>query len=105
MLNFKQIDESRKLLGLKEEATFTEIKQVYRQLVLKYHPDRCSEQQKNSYQEKIKQINHARDIIMNYCLGYRFSFKDKEIRRQSLDEEQLRHLRKFYDGWWGDLDL
>jgi Zn finger protein HypA/HybF involved in hydrogenase expression len=38
---FKQIDEARKILGLEKGATLEEIREAYRRLSLKYHPDRC----------------------------------------------------------------
>ncbi len=103
MADFNQIDKARKELGLKEEASFADIKLAYRELVLKYHPDRS--QEKENIDKKMQQINHARDVLMNYCLEYKFSFKEKDVKKQSLNEEELQHLRKFYDGWWGDLDL
>ena len=71
-MNFKQIDEARKLLELGEEATMDEIKGAYRRLAFKYHPDRC---------------------------------KEKDIKKNAMDEELYEHLKRFYEGWFGDLDL
>ncbi len=105
MADFKQIEEARKLLGLNEEATLEEIKNAYRKLSLKYHPDRCKEKNKEYCQEMIKKINHAKDIILNYCANYRYSFREEDVRRNTMDEELYEHLKRFYDGWWGDLNL
>ncbi|MGD9014852.1 MAG: J domain-containing protein [Candidatus Omnitrophota bacterium] len=105
MANFKQIEQARKLLGLGETATLEEIKQVYRELNLKYHPDRCKGEQKRESEEMLKRINNAKDIILSYCAGYRYSFKEKDVKRSSLDKESYEHLKRFYDGWWDNLDL
>jgi DnaJ-class molecular chaperone len=105
MAEYKQIDEARRLLGLGEDASLEEIKDAYRNLSLKYHPDRCKEPDKKNCEEKFKRINHAKDIIMNYCASYRFSFKEAEVKKNVMDRETYEHLKRFYDGWFGDLNL
>ena len=105
MTDFKQIDEARKILALGEEVTLEEIKEAYRRLSLKYHPDRCKDADKKHCEEMIKKINHAKDILMAYCAGYRYSFKEKDVKRNTMDKESYEHLKRFYDGWWGDLNL
>ena len=105
MAHFMQIDEARKLLGLREDASLAEIKEAYRDLSLKYHPDRCKEPDKKRCEEMFKKINHAMDIILNYCANYRFSFKEPDVKKNTMDRETYEHLKRFYDGWFGDLDL
>ena len=105
MIDFEQIDEARKLLGLDETATLEEIKDAYRHLSLKYHPDRCKDNEKRHCEEMAKKVNHAKDILLAYCANYRYSFKEKEVKKSSFDKETYQHLKRFFDGWWGDLDL
>ena len=105
MMNFKQIDEARQILGLDEYASLKEIKSVYKELALKYHPDRCGDEKKRECEEKFKKINHAKDILTIYCAGYKYSFKEKDVKRNTMDKEFYEHLKRFYDGWFGDLDL
>jgi len=105
MIDFKQIDEARKLLGLSEEVTLEGIKEAYRELSLKYHPDRCKEPDKKHCEEMMKKINQAKDIILTYCTNYRYSFKEKDVKKNTMDKELYEHLKRFYDGWFGDLDL
>jgi len=105
MADFKQIDEARRLLGLGQYATLEEIKKAYRKLASKYHPDKCRDEKKKEYEEMFKKIAHAHDILMSYCAGYRYSFKEKDVKRNTIDKEFYEHLKRFYDGWWGNLDL
>ena len=105
MTFFKQIDEARRSLGLDETATLEEIKDTYRHLSLEYHPDRCQDNEKKYCEEMIKKINHAKDTLLAYCANYRYSFKEKDVKRSSFDKETYQHLKRFFDGWFGDLDL
>ena len=105
MADFKQIDEARKLLGLSEYATIEDVQNAYRKLSLKYHPDRCKGKKKEEGEEMFKRINHARDVIMAYFSGYRYSFKEKDIKRNTMDKQFYEHLKRFYDGWWDELGL
>jgi len=105
MIDFQQVDRARKILELGEDATLEEIKDAYRRLSLQYHPDRCREKEKKRCEEMMKEINRAKDIIMAYCTGYRFSFKEKDVKKNVMDRETYEHLKRFYDGWFGDLGL
>ena len=105
MADFVEIDQARSLLGLGQTATLEEIKDAYRRLSLKYHPDRCKETDKRECEEMIKKINNAKDLLLVYCAGYRYSFKEKDVRIAVMDKEYYQHLRRFYDGLFGDLDL
>lgn len=105
MADFQQVDKARRILGLGEDASMEEIKGAYRRLSLKYHPDRREGKEKKQYEELMKKVNHARDILMKYCAGYRFSFKERDVKRNVMDRETYEHLKRFYDGWFGDLGL
>ena len=105
MADFQQIVEARRLLGLEGEATLQEIKQAYRKLALKYHPDRSKEEKRKEWEEMSKKRNQAKDVLMAYCAGYKYSFREKDIKRAAMDREFYEHLKRFYDGWLGDLDL
>ena len=105
MADFKRIDEARQLLGLEEDATLEEIKKAYRALAYKYHPDKCKDKKKKKCEEIFKKISHANEILMNYCAGYKYSFKEKDVKRNTMDREYYKHLKRFYDGWLGDSGL
>ena len=103
--SFKDIDKARRILRLDEEATLYEINNSYRRLASEYHPDRCKDEKKEECEELFKEINHAKDILLSYCTSYRYSFAEKDVKRYTMDKETYKHLKRFYDGWWGDLDF
>ena len=105
MTNFKEVDEARKLLGLDKEATLAEIKVAYRKLSLRYHPDRCKNRNKKDCQEMFKKVSNSNDILVSYCGGYSYSFKEKDVKKNAMGKEVYDHLKRFYDGWLGNLDL
>lgn len=63
-----EIEHALKVLGLGKEATQKDIKQVYRDLSLVWHPDRFTNNQRlqNKGEEKLKEINEAYEILKNY---------------------------------------
>jgi len=100
----EDIDKARKALKLGESATIPEIKEAYRRLSLKYHPDKCPEKDKEESEKKFKEINNANQVLIEYCLSYKFPLKevhDAETREEARIKD---HMERFYDGWWGDLD-
>ena len=105
MANFRQIDEAGRLLGSEEDASLEEIKKAYRALAYEYHPDKCKDEKKKECEEMFKRISRANDIAMSYCAGYKYSFKEKDVKRNIMDKEYYNHLKRFYDGWLGNLDL
>ena len=105
MADFREITEARKILGMEETATLEEIKNAYKGLALQYHPDRCKDEKKKECEEMFKKITRANDILMAYCAGYRYSFKEKDAKKNTMDKKLYEHLKRFYDGWLGNLDL
>lgn len=59
------------VLGVPKGASEVEIKKAYRQLALKYHPDRAPEEKKKEYEAKFKEISQAYSVL-----------SDKEKRAQ-----------------------
>ena len=100
----KEIDDARKTLELGESATIPEIKKAYRRLSLKYHPDKCKNKNKTKCEEKFKQINGANEVLMEYCLNYKFSLKEAENMQSKEEEHMKEHMKRFYEGWWWDLN-
>ncbi len=105
MINFEAVDQARKTLGLDETATLEEIKEAYRALSLRYHPDRCHDARTHECETMSKKINNAKEVLAEYCAGYRYSFKEKDVARNTMSREHYEHLKRFYDGLFGTLDL
>ena len=81
-----EIDQARRLLGLGELASIAEIKTAYHQMCKKWHPDVL--QDEATANRRMKDINAAYRLLLNYCETYRFSFSPEEV--ESFDP----------DRWW-----
>ena len=53
------------VLGVGRSATADEIKKAYRNLALKYHPDRVSPDKKKEAEEKFKEMSEAYEVLMD----------------------------------------
>ena len=76
------------------------IKSSHRNLILKFHTYRHnSSKDKDIYKEKVKEINDAYSIIMNYCIRYPISFTQDKVKYVEEGEYQKEHFDRFYSGW------
>ena len=60
------LQEAYRTLGISSTATDEEVRQAYRQMALRYHPDRVSAQgdeARQAAEKKFQEITEARDII------------------------------------------
>ena len=96
MASFMEIDEARKVLGLSEAATLKEVKSAYRTLAHRHHPDKHSDAE-SSEDEIMKKLNWAYRLLMNYCSGYKYSFREEDVARTYPHDE---HLERYYYGWF-----
>ena len=53
------------VLGLSRTATADDIKKAYRNLALKYHPDRVTADKKKEAEEKFKEMSEAYEVLMD----------------------------------------
>jgi len=51
------------ILGIKKNATLDEIRKSYREMALRYHPDRVPHEQKKEAEEKFKEISEAYAVL------------------------------------------
>ncbi len=51
------------ILGVKKSASLDEIRKAYRELALRYHPDRVPAEQKKEAEEKFKEISEAYAVL------------------------------------------
>jgi preprotein translocase subunit Sec63 len=81
-----EIDRARRVLGLGERASLADIKSAYRRMCKKWHPDAASND--STAPKKIKEINAAYRLLLDYCERYPFSFLPETV--ESFDPEK----------WW-----
>jgi DnaJ-class molecular chaperone len=89
MSSLETLLKAKTLLGLSDKATLFEIKQRYRNLMHKWHPDKNPDDIKTSQQMSV-QINDAYKVILDYCKHYEYSFKEEDIRDKSASPHE----------WW-----
>jgi len=99
MVNFNEIDEARRLLGLGEAATLKKIKSAYRRLAHRYHPDKHGSPMAES-EQMMKKLNQAYKLLMDYCDNYKYSFKEEDIARTYPHEE---YMRKWRENWFNSI--
>ncbi len=97
MTNFEEISEARKLLGLGETATLKEIKQAYKRMALRYHPDTSSGENNAQCEEMMKKLNWAHKLLTEYCAHYKYSFTEDDVARTYPYDE---YVRKYHQGWF-----
>lgn len=104
MIDAEKIENARKTLMLGESATIPEIKEAYRKLSLKYHPDKSEEKDKKRAEDRFKELNNANQVLIEYCMNYRIFFGKSQDPGVSQENTANEHYKRFYDGWWGDLN-
>ena len=97
MPNFEEISEARKVLRLGEAATLKEIRQAYRRMSFRHHPDTTSDRDKAQGEETMKKLNWAYKLLMEYCTHYKYSFTEEDVARTYHHDE---YFRKYCHGWF-----
>jgi DnaJ-class molecular chaperone len=100
MGKYEEITRALRILGLYESATVKEIKNKYRELLKKWHPDLCGNNEAIRGQKTVEIINAYR-IIMDYCEQYRFSFSKEEVEKY-ISPEELWAKQFGKDPIWGN---
>ncbi len=98
-INFKEVNEAREVLELPDKATLEEIKNAYRRLSKKWHPDKCKKRDEKLCHKKMKEINKAHKTLLKYVENYRYSFSKEKITQDSLEERWMRQFGS--DPLWG----
>ena len=86
MKKYEEITRARQILELPERATMEEIQVHYRNLLRKWHPDRCK-QTKQECTEMTVRIVDAYRVIIDYCSNYKYCFSEEEVRNHLSEED------------------
>ncbi|HEX9911925.1 MAG TPA: J domain-containing protein, partial [candidate division Zixibacteria bacterium] len=62
---FEDIDKARRLLGLGEEITRSDIKNAHRKLAFKYHPDKNPEGA--PFDKNFNELTQSYKLLLEYC--------------------------------------
>ncbi len=93
-MTFEELQQALRVVDLPERAGLREIKERHRLLAKRHHPDGGS-----GDETKIRQINAAYRVLLDYCGNYRFSFSQEEFLEQRPEERLRRQFAQ--DPVWG----
>ncbi|BCR03617.1 molecular chaperone DnaJ [Desulfuromonas versatilis] len=94
-MDFEELRQALIIFNLSERASLEEIKDRYRELVKRHHPDR----ETGEDSERIRAITAAYRTLRKYCGQYRYCFSREEFYEQ-YPVERLR-AQFGYDPLWG----
>ncbi len=77
-VEFEKIDEARRILELEEEATLSQIKEMYKKLSKEFHPDKYPGNPEA--QKRFERITKAYQIVSDYCKEDKCSFREAEVK-------------------------
>jgi len=80
------IEDARKILGLGQETSMSEINSAYDRLARKYHPDLHPDDP--FAEEKFKKIKDAHDALTKYCEHYLCSLEKSKVEETLLIQEK-----------------
>ncbi len=100
--DYQEIKKACEILGIEDTATLSEINSRFRILAKRYHPDT---QESKESEEKFKEISWAYNLLLKFISSYRYSFRKEDVEKANFDTWTYKALKRFYDGWWGDLPI
>ena len=80
--------KAKSLLGLREKSSLKEIKNTYKSLMKKWHPDKHKDDPQKATQMSM-QINDAYETIMEYCNNFEYPFDEESIKKTNLTLAQF----------------
>lgn len=93
-----KIVQAKNLLGLGDFASLQEIKNAYRKMCKKHHPDTVQYSDAD-YEVKMHEITDAYQLLTEYCKTYRFPLTPGG--KEELDAEEWWLDRFGQDPLWG----
>jgi hypothetical protein len=95
----ERLRRARELLELDERASLREVKEAYRNLARRWHPDRVDDGRQAEAEEMMKALNEAYALLVAYCEGYPIPLDQEAVRQVDPFYD---HLRRFYHEYFQD---
>ena len=96
-LRIKKILWAQGILGLEGKASYNDVNKAFRRLAIRYHPDKCDAKRQEVCERKMKELNSAYEILLDYCGNYQIP-----IFPESLQQDIVDPMERFHDDWmWG----
>lgn len=97
------------VLGIQKNATADEIKRAYRNLALKYHPDRVTPDKKKEAEEKFKEMSEAYEVLLDPGKKatydqYGHAGVDNSFKSGGFDMNRDFHHYEDLQGWGIDIN-
>ncbi len=98
---YKIIKRSIEILDLPDNATLKDVKDNYRELIKKWHPDKCNTKNIKTCNEKINEINKAYKAILEFIKNYNYYF-NKDILKKCFNIDDWWENKFINDPIWGN---
>lgn len=97
------------ILGIAKTASADEVKKAYRNLALKYHPDRVPADKKKEAEEKFKEVSEAYEVLLDPQKKatydqYGHAGVDPSFKQGGFSWQDFHHFDDVKDVW-GEFDL
>lgn len=83
--------KAKTLLGLRQNASLKEIKNSYKTLMKKWHPDKHKDNPQKATKMSM-QINDAYETVLAYCNAFEYPFDEESIKKATYSPSE----------WWHD---
>lgn len=91
------IQKARRLLKIQSSATLQQIKEAYRERARDLHPDLHPIEERDQWEEQMRETNAAYELIMEYCGQYAFSFAEEVVEQQCRKQDPIEYWKdQFY---------
>jgi hypothetical protein len=85
-IDFKAVEEARRILDLGQEISISEVNSAYNLLARECHPDLHSDDPLS--EEKFKKLQNAHELLIKYCEHYLCSLEKSKVEETLLIQEK-----------------
>jgi preprotein translocase subunit Sec63 len=85
-IDFKAIEEARRILDLSQEISISEVNSAYNLLARECHPDLHPDD--SLAEEKFKKLKNAHELLTKYCEHYLCSLDKSKVEETLLIHEK-----------------